>query len=441
MSVKPTAVEQTAALKKRKLFYGWIIVAVMAAAGAVSMGMGTLNFGLFIKPMGDELGIGRSMFGWAQTARQVASSVTSPIVGRILDRFGARALLAFAAAVTAGALIGLAFVDYAWQMIFLFAMMGLVGMAGPGALVTSVPVAKWFVRERGKAIGIMTLGIPVGAAIFIPLTQVFINNFGWRDAWIILAVMGGGVIIPLSLLFVRREPEDMGLLPDGDSSPREARAGIAAPPPPPLEEQWTVQEALRHPAFWRLVFVFSIVMFATGTIGLHRIPQFMDRGLNPSLVSYATAMDAVLAGTSTFFMGMLVSRIHARFLGGAAFGLMAVAVFLTIKADTTFLMFLSMAIFGLGIGGNLFLTSYLWAEYFGRANVGAIRGLVMPITLTASGIGPPLAGYVRDYTGTYDSIWWVALGLMLTSGLVLASTSPPKKRAPRSPVAPAPQPQ
>ena len=97
---------------REPLFYGWVIVAVMAATGAVSMGMGSLNFGLFIKPMGDELGIGRAAFGWAQTARQGASSATSPLIGWLLDRYGSRVMLPVAALATGGALIGSGVCDF-----------------------------------------------------------------------------------------------------------------------------------------------------------------------------------------------------------------------------------------------------------------------------------------------------------------------------------------
>jgi MFS family permease len=411
-----------------KLYYGWVIVGVMAATGAVTMAMGSLNFGLFIKPMGDELGIGRSTFGWAQTARQVATSVTSPVVGRLIDRFGSRVMLAVSASVTASAMIGLGFMHQAWHLVALFAVMGLVGLSGPGALVTSVPVLKWFVQNRGKAVAFMSLGIPIGAMIFVPLTQVFIDAQGWRGAWIILALLGAGVVVPLSLIFVRRQPEDMGLLPDGAKSAQDAAPGRAAPAARVREEvSWTAQEALRNGIFWRLVAVFSLVMLATGSIAVHRIPAFMDRGLDATLISYATAFDAVCAGVSTFTLGFLVRRFPARFLGGLGFLTLAIASILTIYANTFALIFLSMAVFGLGIGGMMFLQNFLWADYFGRANLGSIRGLVNPMVLVIGGLGAPLAGYVRDATGSYDSIWWAGVGLMLFGAIVVVLTPAPKK--------------
>src|SRR4051812_957061 len=192
---------------KDRLVYGWVIVGVMAATAALSMSLGGLNFGFFIKPIGDELGVGRATFGWAQSARQFASALTAPVVGGLLDRFGARILLAAAALIAGGAMASLALIDDGWQIVLLFAITGLVGLNGPGALVTSVPVTRWFVRKRGKAMAIASLGIPVGGVVFVPTTQALIDTFGWREATIMLGLIGGGTIVPLSLIFLRRQPE------------------------------------------------------------------------------------------------------------------------------------------------------------------------------------------------------------------------------------------
>jgi MFS family permease len=412
-----------------RFFYGWVIVGVMAAVGCLSMALGTLNFGLFIKPMGDELGIGRATFGWAQSARQIASAMTALKVGSLLDLYGARVLLTVSALITGLAVAALAFVTAGWQIIALFALMGVVGMSGPGALVSTVPVTKWFVRKRGKALAIMSLGNPIGGLIFIPLTQIFIADLGWRDAWFYLAIIGASLILPLSLVFVRREPEDMGLLPDGDR-PRPAVRPTGAGQPAAAaarreEVAWTRAQAMRSGTFWRLVFVFSVVQMATNSVGVHRIPSFMDRGFDPTLISYATALDAAAVGVTTVGLGLLLSRVPSRFLGAAGFVALAISSAMTIVAADHVVMFISMIVFGLGIGGTMLMQNYLWAEYFGRRHQGSIRGAVMPIMLLLGGTGPPLAGYVLDYTGSYTPAWAASTVLMAFGAVVLAMTPPP----------------
>jgi len=394
----------------------------MAIASAVSMGMGSLNFGLYIKPMGEQLGIGRSSFGWASSFRSISSAATSPIIGRLLDRYGARWILAGSTIITGSCMIGLAYTREAWQLMVLFSIMGLVGMSGPGALTTSVPPSKWFVRNRGKALAFTAVGVSFGALIFVPLTQIFIDKYTWSTSWIILAIIGVIIVVPLSVIFVRRQPEDMGLLPDGDNS-----LDVSAVRDINDEFSWTLNEAVKTKSMWFLTIAFSILSLGILTLALHRIPAFMDRGLDPTLVSLATAFDAVCAGFGSFGGGMLVRRLQPKFIGASAFLMLAVASVMSIYAYGFWLMFWSMAIFGLGIGINSFTQNYIWADYFGRGNLGSIRGFVMPITLFMGSFGAPAAGYVLDITGSYDPAWWAGVILMLIGALVFVLADKPNR--------------
>ena len=222
----------------RRPFYGWVIVGVLTTISATSMALAGFNFGLFIKPMEAELGISRAMFGWALSARQLAAATTGPVLGRIIDRRGARLPLLVSTIVTIGGMCMLPLIDAGWQMVAIFLTIGIFGFAGPGALFIVIPVAKWFVRRRARAMAIMSVGAPVGAIIFIPLTQLFIDAWGWKAAWFVLAGLGGAIVIPLAL-FVRRQPEDMGLVPDGSAATtgaagtgrwRKRTTGRCAPP-------------------------------------------------------------------------------------------------------------------------------------------------------------------------------------------------------------------
>jgi MFS family permease len=407
-----------------RVYYGWVVVAVMATVGALAMALGSLNFGLFIKPMADDLGAGRAIFGWAQSAVQFANALFAPTMGRLIDRYGARYLLAAAALLTGATLIGLSFATAGWQVVAAFALVGLAGVSGGASLITSVPVTKWFVRERGRALAFLALGGPLGGLVFVPLTQLLIDRVGWRSAWVVLALVGAGLIVPLSLLFVRRQPEDLGLRPDGDRAPEPRPEG--ASPGPAEERSWTRAEALRAPVFWRLILAFGLQALGTGSLGLHRIPSFMDRGLDPRLISYATALDAGAAGVAGFAVGILTRRFPAHLLGALGCVVLSAASVLTIATDDHPMMFASMIVFGLGIGSSILMQSYIWAAYFGRGHLGAIRGAVLPLTLVFGGAGAPLAGYVRDATGSYLLAWSAAAVLLLAAGLVLALTPPPR---------------
>jgi MFS family permease len=153
----------------------------------------------------------------------------------------------------------------------------------------------------------------------------------------------------------------------------------------------------------------------------------MDRGLDPRLVSYATAFDAIMAGASTFIAGMVVKRFSAKFIAIIGFISLGIATLLTIYAFSFPIMFLSVVFFGFGIGGMMFSNNFLWAEYYGRQNLGSIIGIVAPVTMIVGGIGAPLAGYVYDRLGDYDPIWWAAVGLVALSVIILFTVRAPKK--------------
>ncbi|MEC7837151.1 MAG: MFS transporter [Chloroflexota bacterium] len=392
----------------------------MAITSSMTMALGTLNFGLFIKPMGDELNIGRSYFGWAQTARQLVGGLTSPIMGTWVDKYGSRIILPVATLVTALGLILLGFNSSGILMIVIFGLIGITSLGGPGALITTVPISKWFVNKRGKALAITSLGVPIGAMIFVPLTQYFIDFSGWRNTWIIFGILAIIIIIPPALILLRRQPEDIGLLPDGENSSKEDYIDS--------EISWEFSEAIRTTVFWKIVICLTVISMATGTIAIHRIPAFMDRGLDAQLIAWSTAFDAVCAGVSTFTVGSLVKRFGIRILGTISFLFLAFASLITIYAYSFFEIFISMAIFGLGIGGLMFIHSFIWADYFGRKNLGQIRGKVTPFILIFGGIGAPIAGYVRDFTGSYVSVWFVGMFMMFFTAVLFFTCKKPVKK-------------
>jgi sugar phosphate permease len=404
---------------KNNFFYGWKIVFIMALTSSMTMALGTLNFGLFIKPMGDELNIGRSYFGWASTARQLTAGLSSPIMGSWIDKYGSRILLPIAALITGLGLILLGFNSSGILMIVIFGLIGITSLGGPGSLITTVPISKWFIEKRGKALAITSLGVPIGAMIFVPLTQFFIDTTGWRNTWMIFGLLAIIIIIPPSLYFLRREPEDIGLIPDG--------VQIINDDFKDKEVSWEFKEAVRTNVFWRITICLTVMSIAIGTIAIHRIPAFMDRGLEPQLIALATAFDAVCAGISTFIIGNLVKKISVRILGTIAFLLLAIASLITIYANSFLVIFISMAVFGLGIGGLMFIHSFIWADYFGRKNLGIIRGKVTPFILIIGGIGAPISGYVRDYTGSYITVWFFGTGLMFFTAILFFTCKKPKK--------------
>ena len=392
-----------------------------------TMATGNLNFGLFVLPMGQALGMSRSQFGWMQTTRRVSASFSSFVVGRLIDRYGPRSLIVVGAPLIGICLILLSRTTAPWQVILLFGVIGISGLAAPNGIVTTVPVAKWFRRNRGKALAVAATGLGVGGVIFLPVTQWLIDWLGWRGAWVVLAIIFMSLAVPVAALFLRRQPEDMGLTVDGDPVRRTTSESNLPSESDTPEVQWTVKEALHTGALWKLMVVFAISGLAQGGASVHRIPYWIERGFDPQMVSFAFASDAAGAATMVLVAGWLADQLPIRFIATASFLGFVAAILLMIAGLNEFFLFGSTITFGLSVGAGMIVHSYIFAAYFGRTFLGSIRGIVLPINLISAGIGAPLVGYLRDWMDSYILAWWLILGLYLLAAAVMVTITPPRR--------------
>ena len=411
-----------------RVYYGWVIVAGLMAVGAVSTGMGGINLGLFIEPMRDELDIGTSVFGIASTARLAGFALAGWIVGRILDRRGARLPLAIAGLMAGGAMLAMSQVTAGWQIVVIFFIVGCTGLqGGAGSLFMSVPLATWFIRGRGKAISLAFMGIPIGIFIFSPLSQLLIDEIGWRDSWLILGGGGALVTVLVALLIIRRRPQDMGLLPDGDIQPREDGSGIGSRTHSfEGEVSWTREEAIRSSTFWRLAGVDGLRMLAMSSVGIFRIPYFIDdKGFDASIVAWSLSAEAVFAVLVALPTGWAVDRYQPRYVAAVSTMLMVAGFILTMTASSIPMVFAATSVFGLGVASFIVCQNSVWPAYFGHAHLGSIRGFATPLMLVFSAIGAPATGVIHDATGSYQLAWIVGtIGLVLAALLLLVTPKP-----------------
>ena len=416
------------------IFYGWVIVGAFFLFNALGQASGTLNFGLFVIPISEELGMSRQMIGWAQTARMWAGGLSGIVIGRWLDRHGPRGPVLVAAAVAVGGLLILSRAQSAPVLFGVLLALGASGWTAPGggALIATVPVSKWFVRLRGRATGIVQLGLGVGGALLLPLTQALIGRHGWRSALGTLAWLSVAVI-PLVVL-LRRQPGDLGLLPDGGPPrhriARRHEASDRRPPvAPPADDdpRWTLAAAVRTRAMWQLTAAFASLAFMLGAASVHRVPHWVEMGFSPATVSYAFGIDATVAMVTALAAGFVVERLAVRFVGAISCALFCASLSLMIVGQAwPPLLFASVMLFGAAIGFNMVVSGVIWAQYFGWRFVGTIRGVVLPITVLAGGLGAPIAGALRDVAGTYRSSWIIVLTLCAVSAVLLSSAPPPR---------------
>ena len=400
-----------------RFFYGWVIVAAMFLVNIGVHATAQFTFGLFVIPMAADLGVSRGLLGLAQSSRMIAAGASGFIVGRMVDRYGARIPLAVASVLAGLSLVGMGFINHIAWMFLLFVILGLSGLGGPGMLLTAVPVAKWFIKKRGLAVGLATSGLAIGGLIFALLHGWLIDSFGWRTAWVVSGISLIVLVVPVGLLLVRREPEDMGLLPDGVQPEESAAASDTAQAKRPATQQevhWTAKEAMRSPALWKLVAVFMLTGIGTGGFILHRVPFWEDRGIDRTVITYALSVDAIVFGVVVVGAGILLDRFPARVVICTAFVLAISTLIMTqlwrgeVSLYTTF--------FTNGVAAGTIVVSqvFIWAHFFGRGSLGAIRGITLPMLLLSNALGAPLIGFVFDVTGEYTLAWW---GLVVLYGL------------------------
>jgi predicted MFS family arabinose efflux permease len=274
------------------------------------------------------------------------------------------------------------------------------------------------------ALALVTLGLGLGSVAFLPVTQFFINGFGWRRTWFFMAVIFMALTIPSALVFLRRQPEDMGLLPDGDpvtTDETESAKLLSIDEP-----VWSMHEALRTRAFWLLTASMMMGSFAMGG-GVHRIPYWVERGFDPRVVSLCFSADAIGATVMIIFSGFLLNRFPARFVAAGAYAGFAVSLSLMLVASTTLHLVISTVLFGLGAGTFMVCQTFLWASYYGRVFLGTIRGVTLAPMLLGVALGTPTVGYIYDYTGSYELAWQIFIGIYLLASLVMLLAAPPKK--------------
>ena len=408
-----------------RLFYGWTVVGVLGVFGAVGVGLAGANFALFIGPMSEELGWSASTFGWAVFVRLAMILAAGPVIGRILDLRGPRLPVLGATLVAGGLTLWLSRVGTVWELMLAFAVMGLVGMGRANDLQASAPAAQWFVRRRGLAMGVALAGTPLGVAVYYPLTQLLIDLYGWRDALTVLALTGTAIVVPLAFL-LRRRPEDMGLAPDGaPASPARGRESGRAWTD---ERSLTRRQALRTGRFWLMLAGFTAMTYGLSTLTIFRVPHFVERGLSPTMVAAAIAVDAVVAIVASVALGRELDRLPAR--GVLAVGLAAGAFCAVglIVVDGLFWLFAANIGYALGFQVTHVAQSVMWADQFGRGHQGDIRGLTIRVTVGVGALAFPITGYLRDQAGVYTPAWVVSIALLLAAGALLAAVRPPATR-------------
>jgi len=420
-------VQQIQPARSSRVYYGWVIVGVTFVGGFFTSVGSVWAIGQFAQPMGSDLGWTRSQIFLALTIRTLLSAVAGPLLEPFLDRRnGARYISLLSAAAMGVSFLGIRWVDAVWQFYLLFGVLGALTQAGSGYVVAITTIPKWFVRNRSRALGVALMGTGFGAYGVFPV-QAAISGLGWRDAWFALGIVTLALLVPASLL-LRTRPEDMGLLPDnasasGDGSPA-AKARRR-----PDERSLTRGQATRTSAFWLVMAVFAFVGFGLPGWQANWTSFLTDRGYTAGDASVAYLMYGTFSMLARVAWGWLGDRFAVGHLLVACTVLTGACVLVMLHISGMPALVAYMAATGFGVGGWVLLGPLLVADYFGRANLGAVGSLLRPASTVATAAGPVAIALVYDASGGYTWAWMMVAAAWFAAAATVLLARPPRPNA------------
>jgi MFS family permease len=382
----------------------------------------------------------------------------SPFVGRLIDRYGSGVILAVTSAIVGCCAFGLSLVGQAWAFYALY-VPGRMAFASPLELGTTTAINNWFIRRRALALFLLTVSQSTGLAAMPLVANFLIGEWGWRNAWAWLGIYTLAVGILPALLLVARRPEDMGLTADprrgeprvaqesaptspevpaesgngdaGDAASRSAAPQPDTPSPATLpENNYTVSRALRTRAFYVMAIFSGAGFMVQAGVSLHQVSHFINQGLDPSLAALTAGAFAFCQMLGGFVWASLASRRAPIRILLAASAFCVSGGALGVQASATLAWGLPAAsILGAGVGGLHLLLRLAWAEYYGREHLGSITGITLPVQVGGQALGPVIAGFLYDFTGSYLWPFRIFSTAVFIAGILVLIATPPRERS------------
>jgi MFS family permease len=419
--VSTTAPEDTDTQQSRpsatsNSFHGWRMVGFAGIVTAMTAPGQTAAVSVFVDPLITDLGLSRSLVSTAYLIGTLTGAAALPAVGRLVDRFGARLTMTVIAAAFGAVLIGLSTVT---GIVGLTA--GFVGirLAGQGALglVAATVVAHWFRRRRGTALGCASAVGAAGISLSPILLETLIDQHGWRTVWLLEGIAVWMVVIPIAALGIRNRPHDARQHVDGH--PTDVGVGAAS--------GVSRAEAVRTPYFWVLTASVAASGLLSTAVGFHQISLLPERGLSPAAAA-ANFLPRTVAGiAATLLTGVLLDRHQPRYLIITTMTALAVGVAWASVVTPGWSAIGFGVTLGAAAGATRTVEAGLTPRIFGTAHLGAIRGIVVAVSVASTAFGPVLFAVLHDATGTFTLALLAATALpaaVIAAALLAPSPAP-----------------
>lgn len=438
----PVLLRKSKRVKEKKsplIFYGWIIVAVSFVTMTLAYGT-RVSFSVFYVAILDEFGWSRAETALAFSLNMIIYGVLTPISGALVDRFGPRRVFPVGAVICGLGVLGFSQLHSIGQL-YLFSGVTAAGVVLMGYVAHACFFPQWFSLKLGTALGIAVVGNALGTVSTLPI-QYLIENIGWRGAYIVLAIVVVSVIVPITALFQRHRASDMGLPLDGITvTERKPETGTTGPSQEDTEElrivdkkwaatDWTLVRAVKTNKFW----FFTIGTFMTGmaynTITVHTVAFIVDAGYSKVFAASIFALAGGLAMLSAVG-GFVSDRIGREVTYTLAMIGMVLGVFillLTRDTSSPWMLYVFALLFGACQGIDRPITMAAKADVFRGEHLGMIMGFNNVGYGLGGAIGPWLAGYIFDVSGSYLVAFIIVISCLVGAGSFMWAAAPRKVR-------------
>ena len=409
------------------IYWGWFVVAGAFCVLAVNYGA-RYCFGVFVRPMFIDYQWPMSTISLAFSINLIMYGLAGLLTGRLLDRMAPRWIMTVGSCIAAAGFVATGFVRTPAQLYITFGFVCGIGSAGIGAVVSAASVGKWFIRRRGVAIGMATIGIGVGTMLLTPLAGWIVAKYNWRFGFISLGIfiLVLGVLVS-QLVMKRSTPEAYGLLPDGDQrviQTFEQGSPVCALPHTPSTK------VLSDHRFWVLVICFTGVLMVHMMVFVHQVSYFVDNGIERIIAASSLGAIGVASIFGRFFFGWLSDHIRdPKYSALVGFLVVACGMIVLLNVQSVGMLYVFAIVFGFGYGHLAPLIPVLISDRFGRNALGSVYGLLAFFTSAIGGtVGPVLGGIIYDISGSYRWAWWLNIAVLIAISLGILVLKPKKEQ-------------
>lgn len=414
-----------------RFFYGWVIVAVTFVTMAIGVNART-SFSLLFPPIIDEFHWERGVTAGAFSFGFLVSGIMSPLMGRMMDRFGPRSVMELGVVLMAAGLLLAPLTTQPWHLYLTIGVLVGGGSICLGYSGQSLFLPNWFVRRRGLAIGIAFAGVGIGSIVLLPWVQHLIEQAGWRTACWVLGLIVLFVLGPINLL-LRKRPEDMGLEPDGDHVHASASAPVSNVVDPVWTAiDWTLTRAMRTSRFWWLALGLFCGLYDWYAVQVHQTKYLVEIGFSPTVAAWALGIVSLLGIPGQIWLGHLSDRIGRESIwtiSGLGFTICFAALIALDRYPSLVLVYVMITAQGLLGYGVTSIMGPVVAEIFQGKHFGSIFGTIMLAALAGGAAGPWLTGVLHDHYGNYDLAFLIGIGVSIIGAVTIWLASPGKVRA------------